>query len=240
MTSRIGKGDKCENPNQQLYALTDLKGVDFGPYLNRLRQTVKGNWYKLVPNSAMPPALKNGKVTIEFTILKDGRVEQMTMKASSGDIALDRAAWGGISASNPARPLPAEFPNEKIKLLFHFFYNPKTVIVSPSSEVQVATSSTLQLSATAADASDPSFTWSLCGDNCANSACGTISDFGLYTAPAKIPTTPPTVFVHVDLRSKAAFVGVTKITVIPSNTAKEDDKKWRFYMTDGLVDDAQF
>jgi hypothetical protein len=42
----------------------------------------------------------------------------------SGDVSLDRAAYGGITASTPFPPLPGEFGGEYLALRFHFFYNP--------------------------------------------------------------------------------------------------------------------
>jgi hypothetical protein len=105
--------------------LTDTQGVDFGPYLQKVVQEVKGSWYRLIPESAMPPIKKRGKLAIQFTILKDGTVSSMMLKASSGDVALDRAAWGGIVHSNPFSPLPGEFHGEKLGLRFFFYYNPK-------------------------------------------------------------------------------------------------------------------
>jgi TonB family protein len=98
-----------------LDVLSDTMGVDFGPYLARVLHDVKVNWYELIPESARPPIMKKGKVAIEFAILKDGSVAGMRLEqdGSSGDAALDRAAWGGITASNPFPPLPQEF-----------FYNP--------------------------------------------------------------------------------------------------------------------
>jgi TonB family protein len=104
--------------------LTDTQGVDFGPYLQKVVQEVKANWYRLIPESAMPPIMKKGKLAIEFAILKDGNVSGMVLRASSGDVALDRAAWGGITASNPFPPLPKEFPGQNLGLRFYFYYNP--------------------------------------------------------------------------------------------------------------------
>jgi TonB family protein len=109
-----------------LDVLSDTMGVDFGPYLQRVLHDVKINWYDLIPESARPPIMKKGKVSIEFAILKDGRVAGMRYEqgGSSGDIALDRAAWGGITASDPFPPLPSEFGGQYLALRFHFFYNP--------------------------------------------------------------------------------------------------------------------
>jgi len=105
---------------------TDTQGVDFGPYLQRVLHDVREHWYELIPQSAMPPLLKRGKVSIEFAITKNGQVAGMRYVSGSGDVALDRAAYGGITASNPFQPLPSEFTGSYLGLRFTFFYNPDT------------------------------------------------------------------------------------------------------------------
>src|ERR1019366_8505468 len=107
----------------QAEILTDTMGVDFGPYLPRMVGIVKQNWYTLMPRSVYPPILKQGKLAIEFVILKDGKSTQMAVRTSSGDVALDRAAWASITASNPFPPLPKEFPGQILGLRFYYFYN---------------------------------------------------------------------------------------------------------------------
>jgi TonB family protein len=107
--------------------LSDTMGVDFEPYLRRVVNDVRVNWYSLIPDSAMPPFLKKGKVMIEFVIEPSGRVAGMHVVEgnSSGDISLDRAAWGGITKSDPFQPLPKEFKGPYLRLRFRFFYNPE-------------------------------------------------------------------------------------------------------------------
>ncbi|MGC1448715.1 MAG: TonB family protein [Candidatus Sulfotelmatobacter sp.] len=104
-----------------LEVLSDTQGVDFGPYLQRILQDVKENWYHLIPESA---EMKKGKLAIEFAITKDGKVADMRLIASSGDVALDRPAWGSITASNPFPPLPSDFTGPYLALRFRFYYNP--------------------------------------------------------------------------------------------------------------------
>jgi TonB family protein len=104
-----------------LEVLSDTQGVDFGPYLQRILQEVRENWYRAIPESA---EMKKGKLQIEFAITKDGKVADMRLTAGSGDIALDRAAWAGISASNPFPPLPTDFTGPYLALRFRFYYNP--------------------------------------------------------------------------------------------------------------------
>jgi hypothetical protein len=43
---------------------------------------------------------------------------------TSGDVALDRAAYGAFTDSNPFPPLPSEFSGEYLALHFTFYYNP--------------------------------------------------------------------------------------------------------------------
>jgi TonB family protein len=104
-----------------LDVLSDTQGVDFGPYLQRILQNVKENWYHLIPESA---EMKKGKLAIEFAITRDGKVADMRLIATSGDTALDRPAWGSITASNPFPPLPSEFTGPFLALRFRFYYNP--------------------------------------------------------------------------------------------------------------------
>ncbi len=104
--------------------LSDTQGVDFGPYLERVLHVVRINWYNLIPEVARPPMMKKGKVSIEFAIQSNGQIAGMRLAGQSGDISLDRAAWGGITASNPFPPLPSEFHGNYLALRFHFYYNP--------------------------------------------------------------------------------------------------------------------
>ena len=105
-----------------LDVLSDTQGVNFGPYLARIVHDVRENWYRIIPESA---SMKKGQLGIEFAILKDGSVASMKLVSSSGDVALDRAAWGGITASNPFPPLPNDFGGKFLALRFRFYYNPE-------------------------------------------------------------------------------------------------------------------
>jgi TonB family protein len=107
-----------------LEILSDTMGVDFGPYLQRLRQTVQEHWDPLIPPSAMPPEMKKGVVVIQFAILKDGRVAGLRVVRGSGDTPLDRAAYGAITYSDPLPRLPTNFGGDYLELRAIFYYNP--------------------------------------------------------------------------------------------------------------------
>jgi TonB family protein len=120
----LGQGRQPTDVVGNLDVLSDTQGVDFGPYLARVLHEVKLNWYNLIPEVARPPIMKKGKVSIEFAITKQGQVAGMRLEGTSGDVSLDRAAWGGITGSNPFPPLPTEFNGQYLALRFHFYYNP--------------------------------------------------------------------------------------------------------------------
>ena len=111
-------------PGTPLEVLSDISGVDFQEYLKTVVRTVRRNWYAVIPADARPPLSKKGCAAIEFAIEKDGRLTGMKLVQSSGDATLERAAWAGITASSPFRPLPEQFTGQSLALRFHFHYNP--------------------------------------------------------------------------------------------------------------------
>jgi TonB family protein len=113
--------DQKPQSRGRIEILSDTQGVDFGPYLQAMLSVVKANWLHLIPDSA---EFKKGKLAIEFAITKDGKVADMRLIASSGDVALDRPAWGGITASNPFPALPGDFTRPYLALRLRFYYNP--------------------------------------------------------------------------------------------------------------------
>jgi len=104
--------------------LTDTMGVDFAPYLQRMRLQIMNNWMNLIPEAARAPLRKKGLVVIEFSVTKDGTVTGVRLVGPSGDISLDRAAFGAITASNPMPQLPTDFRGDYFTVRGRFFYNP--------------------------------------------------------------------------------------------------------------------
>lgn len=110
------------NIGSGLELLSDPKGVDFRPYLIQILNSVRRNWYAVLPESARL-GMKRGRVAIQFIVAKDGGVPKLVIADTSSDQTLDRAAVAGISASNPFPPLPGEFSGSEIRLQFVFLYN---------------------------------------------------------------------------------------------------------------------
>jgi outer membrane biosynthesis protein TonB len=119
----LSHGQSGAKALDQAEILTDTMGVDFGPYMTRIVQIVRQNWYSLMPPSVYPPISKQGKLALEFVIMKDGTVTGLARDTTSGDVGLDRAAMASITASTPFPPLPKEFPGKVLGLRFYYFYN---------------------------------------------------------------------------------------------------------------------
>jgi TonB family protein len=105
----------------KLQLLSDPMGADFGPYLLQILQTVRRNWFAVMPESAKLG--RRGTVLVQFAIAKDGSVTKVVFATNSGVESLDRAAVASISMSNPFPPLPAEFRGNMVRLQFTFAYN---------------------------------------------------------------------------------------------------------------------
>jgi TonB family protein len=215
--------------------LSDTMGVDFGPYLKQVKDNIRRNWYDLIPESARPPIMKRGKVTIEFAIRKDGRIAGMQLVGPSGDVALDRAAYGGITSNNPFPPLPAEFMGQYLALRFTFHYNPDrselAVATSPTSQpaksgikVSVFPHDTLDVPVGGSDVviasvegtKNSAVTWTIAGQGCSGATCGTIDDEGLYHAPSVMPDPPSVKVTAVSLADPTASASVT-VRLIPAH-----------------------
>jgi TonB family protein len=194
--------------------ISDTKGVDFGPYLKRVVDVVRRNWYDLIPKSARPPVNKKGKVDVEFSIMKDGQVAGVKVVGSSGDIELDRAALGGITAGNPFSPLPSEFSGNYLAQHFHFYYNPATVSISPTSDVQILAGGSQRFLATVTGTADSRVTWSVSGRGCSGDTCGSVAD-GLYMAPNVLPN-PPLVNVKATSSDTNSVPASVTVHLVPA------------------------
>jgi outer membrane biosynthesis protein TonB len=103
--------------------LTPTQGVDFTPYLNRVIDSIRRNWYAVMPESVYLG--DRGRVAMEFEIMQNGVVPESepVMVAGSGKDPLDRAAFSSIRASTPFEPLPSAFSGPSIKLRITYLYN---------------------------------------------------------------------------------------------------------------------
>ena len=104
--------------------LSDTQGVDFNGWLQRWHRETMHTWDPLIPDEVNPPILKSGMVAIRFKVLPNGRLMDgsLVLEGRSGDVALDRAAWGALTGSNYP-PLPRDFHGPYLELRAFFLYN---------------------------------------------------------------------------------------------------------------------
>ena len=104
--------------------LSDTQGVDFNSWLARWHWETERTWDPLIPDEVNPPIYKSGMVAIRFKVLPNGRLMDgsLILEGRSGDVALDRAAWGALTGSNYP-PLPKDFHGPYLELRAYFLYN---------------------------------------------------------------------------------------------------------------------
>jgi TonB family protein len=219
--------------NRVIDVLSDTKGFDLTPYLGRLVDKVRTNWFRLIPESA---ETKEGRVRVRFRVMRNGEVTNVAFDARSGDVMLDWPAYNAIRTSSPMPSLPSQFACEFVELTFRFYYNPdpdtlaedhgndhvvpcvtskirllgtSVVTVLPVS-ARVAVGSQQQFHATIEGAEDSTVTWSV---GCEKSDCGSVSPDGLYTAPARIPN-PPTISVSATLKATPTESASSTVTIV--------------------------
>lgn len=107
-----------------IQVLSDTQGVDFTSWLQRWHRETEQTWDPLIPDEVNPPIYKSGMVAIRFKVAPNGRIMDgsMVLEGRSGDVALDRAAWGALTGSNYP-PLPREFHGPYLELRAFFLYN---------------------------------------------------------------------------------------------------------------------
>ncbi len=99
----------------------ETQWYDWGPYAQSMVSRIRVNWYANMPQ-IIRTGMK-GKVTIRFTILRDGRITDITILESSSVPPYDYAAKKAIELSSPLQPLPKDFPNPSERVTCIFFYN---------------------------------------------------------------------------------------------------------------------
>ena len=98
----------------------DTRGVEFGPWIRQFIAQVKRNWYSIMPYAAYT---MKGHVVITFNVHKTGDLTDLNVVGPCPIGAFNTAAFGALTASNPTKPLPPEYPDEKAFFTVTFFYN---------------------------------------------------------------------------------------------------------------------
>jgi TonB family protein len=112
-----------------LQLLNQPMSAELKPYLDTLIKKVHERWYKLIPKSARSPEMKQGNVTIEFSIQRNGAIVDQKVFFGSGDVDLDEAALNAIREASPLSPLPDATKTDHLLMRLTFRYNPAKATV---------------------------------------------------------------------------------------------------------------
>jgi TonB family protein len=120
--------------------LSDTQGIDFSPYLQKLRKRVVSRWFALMPMDAKFG--KKGKVGVVIKIHPDGALaaDDLEVETQSGAKVLDKAAVDAIRTATPFEPLPPDFHGPYLRLRMVFLYNER---FDPENQKEVQTSVTV-------------------------------------------------------------------------------------------------
>jgi TonB family protein len=104
----VRSDDQNDNDDQDF----DQPKADMGPYLRYMKAYVQSKW---IP----PKGLEQKKVTVVFTILKDGTITEAEVIEASGEPLVDQSALNALTTASPLRPLPMGAP-KSIRVNYKF------------------------------------------------------------------------------------------------------------------------
>ena len=100
--------------------VVDGRVIAYNAYVEKVKEGIVGAW--TYPKQASLTK-EIGRVNLEFTILKDGRLQDVHVARSSGYSSLDREAMRAIESASPFAPIPKKVGLEEISVNFSFNYS---------------------------------------------------------------------------------------------------------------------
>ncbi|NLP09879.1 TonB C-terminal domain-containing protein [bacterium] len=93
---------------------------EWAPYIEYMRRRLRAHIYP-------PPAFYvmgaiSGEVRLHFKLLRNGTVEGLEMLGYQGHVSFVQTSINAVRASNPFKPLPADFPDEALEMTWIFSY----------------------------------------------------------------------------------------------------------------------
>jgi TonB family protein len=189
----------------------DPLGVNFNAYLAPVILEAGKCWNKAIEDKTHAPGIKQGQVTVQFAIKKDGRLGTVELTSPSGDDVLDRDARTCVAALK-GKPLPVEFKGREVGVRMQLLYKLQGVELAPS-RPQITAGHDKQFYMELAGIVSEVAEWSVSGPGCTGAACGTVSADGLYTAPTDLPE-PPIVRVKGTLAGANAMAASAVVTLV--------------------------
>lgn len=97
----------------------DTPEPKYQDYFNKVRERIKANW--VYPRQAGERNIE-GELLIEFHIAKDGRLEYIELRDSSGTRILDDAAMTAVKLAQPFPPVPDDIAKRTLAINGQFRY----------------------------------------------------------------------------------------------------------------------
>ncbi|HEX9880496.1 MAG TPA: TonB family protein [Candidatus Binatia bacterium] len=97
----------------------DPRQSEYTFYLETVKANIVRAWK--YPQEASKER-EEGKVDVEFTILKNGALQDVRILRSSGFSSLDREALRAVGAASPFAPIPAKLSLDQLSIRFTFNY----------------------------------------------------------------------------------------------------------------------
>jgi TonB family protein len=119
--------DRGSHVCDDLEVLNQPVTAELKPYLETLKQRVSQKWHQLVPKSARAPEFRQGSVTIQFSVQRDGAITDQKVDSTSGYSDLDEAALNAVRQAGPLSALPSTTKGDHLRMRFHFHYNPSKI-----------------------------------------------------------------------------------------------------------------
>ena len=92
------------------------QNLDLGPYLAEVKQRVRQNWHS-------PNVDDSRQTVITFSIQRNGQIRGLQITQSSGSPQLDNEFIAAIQKSAPFAPLPANYPNSQLNIVYNLNIN---------------------------------------------------------------------------------------------------------------------
>jgi TonB family protein len=97
----------------------DTPEPKYQDYFNKIREKIRANW--IYPREAGDRGIQ-GELLIEFHIAKDGRLESLMLRNSSGAEILDRFAMNAVRLAQPFPPVPDDIAKRALAINGLFRY----------------------------------------------------------------------------------------------------------------------
>ncbi len=97
----------------------DTPDPRYSDYFDKIRQRIKANW--IYPREAGDRGV-GGQLVIHFAIAKDGKLEAIELRRSSGVPILDLYALNAIKLAQPFPPVPDSLSKRAIPIMGIFTY----------------------------------------------------------------------------------------------------------------------